>query len=187
MKGEERMQDGASNVLEDFRHGAQDTFDDAFTALFHQHQRTVYGWLLRIVRNPPAAEELTVETFWRIYRAHARFDPSRSFEAWARTIATHAAMDWLRKQKPADELPTELPAPLTSDPAISAEIRRKTAAAFSRLPPKLRVAASLAVIEELPHKEIAAALDISVAAVKVRVFRALRLLRKDLQQQGITP
>jgi DNA-directed RNA polymerase specialized sigma24 family protein len=51
----------------------------------------------------------------------------------------------------------------------------------------LRVAAVLAVVEELPHKEVAAALGISVAAVKVRVFRALRLLRKDLQQQGITP
>ncbi len=181
------MQDEASNVLEAFRHGNPETFDDAFTALFHQHQRAVYGWLLRIVRNPAAAEELTVETFWRIYRAHARFDPSRGFEGWARTIATHAAIDWLGMQRPTDELPVDLPAPLANDPAISAEIRSKTAAAFSRLPPKLRVAASLAVIEELPHKEIAAALGISVSAVKVRVFRALRLLRIDLQQQGITP
>jgi RNA polymerase sigma factor (sigma-70 family) len=77
--------------------------------------------------------------------------------------------------------------PAISDPAISEEIRRKTTEAFSRLPPKLRIAAVLAVVEEQPHKEIAAALGISIAAVKVRVFRALRLLRKDLQQQGITP
>ena len=181
------MQDGVRNVLEDFRSGAPEAFDDAFASLFHQHQRTVYGWLLRIVRSPTVAEELTVEAFWRIYRAHARFDPARGFEAWARTIATHAAMDWLRKHRPAEELPEDIPAPPEGDPAISAEIRTKTAAAFSRLPPKLRVAASLAVIEELPHKEIAAALGISISAVKVRVFRALRLLRKDLQQQGITP
>ena len=59
--------------------------------------------------------------------------------------------------------------------------------AFSRLPPKLRIAAVLAVVEELPQKEVAEALGISVAAVKVRVFRALRLLRKDLEHQGITP
>jgi RNA polymerase sigma-70 factor (ECF subfamily) len=51
----------------------------------------------------------------------------------------------------------------------------------------LRIAAVLAVVEERPHKEVAEALGISVAAVKLRVFRALRLLRKDLQQQGITP
>jgi RNA polymerase sigma-70 factor (ECF subfamily) len=181
------MGDGASNVLGDFRQGTAEAFDDAFETLFRLHQRAVYGWLLRIVRNPAAAEDLTVETFWRIYRAHARFDPARGFEPWARSIATHAALDWMRAQRPETELSIDLPAPATGDPGISAEIRRKTAIAFSRLPPRLRVAAILAVVEELSHKEIAAALGISVAAVKVRVFRALRLLRKDLQQQGITP
>jgi RNA polymerase sigma factor (sigma-70 family) len=80
-----------------------------------------------------------------------------------------------------------LPAPATADSAVSAEIRRKTALAFGRLPPKLRVAAVLAVVEERPQKEVAEALGISVAAVKLRVFRALRLLREDLTQQGITP
>jgi RNA polymerase sigma-70 factor (ECF subfamily) len=54
------------------------------------------------------------------------------------------------------------------------------------LPPRLRVAALLAVVEERPHKEIAEALGITVAAVKLRVFRALRLLRKDLNNMGIT-
>jgi len=51
----------------------------------------------------------------------------------------------------------------------------------------LRIAATLAVIEELPHKDVAEALGISVTAVKLRVFRALHLLRKDLEGQGITP
>ena len=181
------MQNESSTVLDEFRRGDSATFNDAFEALFRLHQRAVYSWVLRIVRNHAAAEDLTVETFWRIYRAHARFDPERGFEAWARTIATHAALDWLRTQRSETELLMDVAAPPASDPAISAEIRFKTAKAFSRLPPKLRIAAVLAVVEELPHKEVAAALGISVAAVKVRAFRALRLLRKDLQQQGITP
>jgi RNA polymerase sigma-70 factor, ECF subfamily len=181
------MPSGASNVLDDFRQGAAETFDDAFETLFRTHQRSVYGWLLRIVRNPAAAEDLTIETFWRIYRAHACFDPARGFEPWARTIATRVALDWLRAQRPETELACDVAAPASVDPGISAEIRSTTAAAFTRLPPKLRIAAVLAIVEELPHKEIAEALGISVAAVKVRVFRALRLLRKDLQQQGITP
>ena len=180
------MRDGENSVLNKFQQGDL----DAFEALFHLHQRTVYNWILRIVRNPAAAEDITAETFWRLHRAHARFEPSRGFEAWARTIASHAALDWLRAQKPEIQMAehfSELPATQQSDPAISAEIRHKTALAFGRLPPRLRIAAVLAVIEELPHKEIAEALDISVAAVKLRVFRALRILRKDLQQQGITP
>jgi len=151
----------------------------------------VYGWVLRIVRRPDAAEEVTVEAFWRIHKAHARFDPQRSFEAWARTIATHAALDWLRshrlERESLSESFVEGPAPVTPDPAVTAEIRNRTALAFGRLPPRLRIAALLAVVEELPHKEVAEALGISVTAVKLRVFRALRLLRRDLQQQGIAP
>jgi RNA polymerase sigma-70 factor (ECF subfamily) len=184
MQGESK---GAAEQLDEFREGSL----DAFEMLFRLHQRAVYGWILRIVRNPAAAEDLTIETFFRIYRAHARFQPSRGFEAWARCIATHAALDWLRTAKPEYELPAEssldLAAPAAADSTVSAEIRRKTALAFGRLPPRLRIAATLAVVEERPQKEVAEALGISVSAVKVRVFRALRLLRKDLASQGITP
>jgi RNA polymerase sigma-70 factor, ECF subfamily len=177
------MQNESSSVLNEFRQGNV----DAFETLFHLHQRAVYGWILRIVRNPAAAEDLTVETFWRIYRAHARFQPSHGFEGWARRIATHAALDWLRTARTENELPVDIPAPAIADPAISAEIRRKTELAFQRLPPKLRIAAILAVVEEQPYKDVADALGISVTATKLRVFRALRLLRKDLEREGITP
>ena len=177
------MRDEADDVLNEFRQGNL----DAFEMLFRQHQRAVYGWILRIVRNAATAEDLTVETFWRIYRAHARFQPSHGFEGWARRIATHAALDWLRTVRTESELPADIPAPAAADPAVTAEIRRKTALAFQRLPTKLRIAAILAVVEEQPYKDVAEALGISVAAVKLRVFRALRLLRKDLEREGITP
>jgi len=81
----------------------------------------------------------------------------------------------------------EVAAPVEADPAVTAETRIRTAMAFARLPAKLRIAATLAVIEEQPQKDVAAALGISVVAVKLRVFRALRLLRKDLEEQGIRP
>ena len=184
------MRDGASSgpdLLDGFRQGNL----DAFESLFRLHQRTVYGWVLRILRDPSAAEDVTLEAFWRIHRAHARFDPSRSFEAWARTIATHAALDWMRAHKNDRGLMLDcldqMPGHGNPDPVLSAEIRQKTARAFHHLPPKLRIPTVLAVVEERPHKEIAEALGISVAAVKLRVFRALRLLRKDLQQQGVEP
>jgi len=174
------------DLLVQFRQGDP----DAFESLFRQYQRTVYGWILRIVRIPAAAEDLTVETFWRIYQARDRFDTRRDFEPWARRIATHAALDWLRAQRPESELTADVMADLTAtsaDPGVTAEIRLKTAQAFGRLPPRLRVAAVLVVVEERSHKEVAEALAISVTAVKLRVFRALRLLRKDLERQGIKP
>jgi len=181
------MGDGLSEMMNEFRKGNPATYEAAFEALFRLHQGAVYGWLLRMVRNPAAAEDLTVETFWRIHRAHARFQPARGFEAWARSIATHAALDWMRTARVEIELPAALAGPAIADPAINEEIRRKTALAFGHLPPKLRIAATLAVIEQQTHKEVAEALGISVAAVKLRVFRALRSLRKDLERQGIKP
>jgi RNA polymerase sigma-70 factor (ECF subfamily) len=185
------MESLPSELLIQFRQGNPETLEAAFETLFRQHQRAVYGWILRIVRNPSAAEELTVETFWRIHQARARFEAARGFEGWARRIGTRVALDWLRSQHRLAEVPVdcvaELAAPSVGDPAIAAEIRRKTRAALERLPPALRIAAVLAVVEEQPYKVVAEALGISVAAVKLRVFRALRLLRKDLKKQGITP
>lgn len=46
---------------------------EAFEVLFREHQKEVYRWTVRIVRDTAAAEELTVETFWRIYRVRQRF------------------------------------------------------------------------------------------------------------------
>ncbi len=181
------MRDEVGSVLDKFRQGDV----DAFETLFRTHQRSVFGWVLRIVRDPGAAEDVTIEAFWRMHRAHARFDPQRGFEPWARRIATHAALDWLRRRKPENTVPPEMwqsfPAADAGDAAMAAEIRQKTASAFGRLPATLRVATVLAVVEDRSHKEVAEALGITVAAVKLRVFRALRLLRKDLNRMGITP
>ncbi len=111
-----------SDALQQFCHGDL----DAFEALFRRHQTEVYGWIVRIVRDPASAEELTVETFWRIYRAHARFDPARSFRPWARRIATNAALDYLKTARPETDLPNDVPSMPLQDPAISEELRRKT-------------------------------------------------------------
>jgi len=172
-----------SDVLRQFCHGDL----DAFETLFRRHQNEVYGWIVRIVRDPATAEDLTVETFWRIYRAHARFDPSRAFQPWARRVATNAALDHLKATRSEAALPDSLSAPLSPDSGISDELRAQTARAFRRLPAKLRVVATLALIEELPYKEISEAMGISTGAVKLRVYRAVRLLRKELKRLGIEP
>lgn len=160
---------------------------EAFEVLFRQFQGEVYGWTLRIVRDSAAAEDLTIETFWRIHRAHARFDPARSFGAWARRIATNAAVDYLKSIRHESPLPDDYsPGPLP-DPALRREVHAHIEAAFRKLPPKLRVVATLGLIEEKSQEEIAEALGTSVGAVKSRMFRAVRLLRTNLNHWGIKP
>lgn len=83
------------NVAERFSQGDVGTFEEVFC----EHQAEVYRWVMRIVRDPGAAEDLTIEAFWKIYQAHARFDPEKSFAAWARKIATNLALEHLRKHR----------------------------------------------------------------------------------------
>ena len=158
---------------------------EAFEALFRQHQKEVYAWIVRIVRDTGIAEDLTVETFWRIHKARSRFQPQGNFRAWARRIATNAAFDHLRHSRRETVLPEDLPCANDADPAIRREVRDRIRMAFHELPAKYRLVATLALIEEEPYNNIAEAADISVALVKVRVFRAVRILRKKLNSFGV--
>ena len=158
---------------------------EAFEALFREHHKVVYAWIVRIVRDHGIAEDLTVETFWRIYRARDRFDPAGNFRTWARRIATNAALDHLRTARRETELPEDLASAGTADPAVRREARKRIRKAFQELPPKYRLVATLALIEEEPYYNIAEAAGISIALVKVRVFRAVRMLRKKLNSLGV--
>ena len=160
---------------------------DAFEALFREHQRNVYRWIVRIVRDPAAAEDLAIEAFWRMYRARARFDPSGNCAAWLRRIAVNVALDHLRRAKLQVALPEDLAAEPAPDSAVQSEMRHAIQRALAELPPRLRVVVQLGLVEDEPYGEIAAALGISTNAVKVRMFRAVRLLRKKLLEVGITP
>lgn len=154
---------------------------DAFETLVRQIQGSIYAWIVRIVRDPSIAEDLTVEALWRIYRSRHQFRSDGNFEGWARRIATNLAVDHLRRRKPEDPLLAEPVAASEPDHVVARETREKIRRAFRQLSPKLQVAATLALIEERPYEEIADALGTSVSTVKVRVFRAVRVLRKRLR------
>jgi RNA polymerase sigma-70 factor (ECF subfamily) len=175
--------DGA--LLQRFARGDR----EAFEALFRQFEREVYRWIVRIVREPAAAEDALVEAFWRAHRGHARFDPSRSFGAWMRRIATNVAIDQLnaaRKRTWTEVAVRQVASGAAGIQggagvgAVDFELRDDISRAFASLPPTLRVVATLALIEEVPHLEIAEALGVPVGTVKSRLFRATRELRKEL-------
>ncbi len=170
------------DLLERFVAGDQ----EAFEALFRQLSSEVHRWVMRIVRDESAADDVLVEAFWRAYRGRARFDPSRSFGAWLRRIATNAALDELRAQRKRAGTGTAddgIAAPAGPDGAMAQAI----ALAFRALPPRLQLVASLALIEERPYAEIADALSLPVGTVKSRVSRAAEALRLELARMGIRP
>jgi RNA polymerase sigma-70 factor, ECF subfamily len=160
---------------------------DAFETLFRQFQGEVFGWIVQIVRDRGIAEDLTIETFWRIHKARARFDTEAAFGAWARRIATNLAIDYIRNRRAEQELPEQLDSGKTPDWALRREIRDQIERAFHRLPRKLQAAATLALVEERSYQEIAAAVGVPVGVIRTRVFRAVRQLRQQLERMGVKP
>ena len=158
----------------------------AFETLFREFSPEVYRWIVRILRDRAAAEDALVEAFWRAHRGRARFDPSRSFGAWMRRIATHVAFDHLKRARRLgrpDAVDDRIPARAGREPDVS----RLVARAFASLPPKLQIVAVLALVEGQSHAEIADALGVPVGTVKSRVFRATRALRAELTRAGVRP
>jgi RNA polymerase sigma-70 factor (ECF subfamily) len=169
-----------SRLIERFIRGDQ----DAFESIFRQFEHEVFRWILRIVRDPAAAEDAVVEAFWRAYRSRARFDAARSFGAWMRRIATNVALNHVRdtrRERTWTSLDANAPAPSGTDVAL----RDAVTTALHALPRRLYVVAVLALVEQQSYADIAEALDLPVGTVKSRVFRATRALRQELARLGI--
>lgn len=148
------------DLLQRFAHGEI----DAFETLVRQFQGDIYAWTVRIVRDPGIAEDLTVETLWRVYRARQQFHPDGNFGAWARRIATNLAIDHLRRNRAEQSFPAEPAGIPQPNPLLQSETHERIRQAFRRLPAKLQVAATLALVEELPYDEIASCVSKAFAS-----------------------
>lgn len=161
--------------------------ESAFEALYRRFYREVYGWIVRIVRDQAAAEDVLADTFWRAYRSRARFDPARSFGAWLRKIATNAALDELQRLRRVSQQSSDIDELQSKGSAVhDTELREAVRFAFRRLPPRLYVVAVLALVEERPHAEIARELGLPLGTVKSRVHRATNALRAELGRLGVS-
>jgi RNA polymerase sigma-70 factor (ECF subfamily) len=158
---------------------------EAFELLFRQFQAKVYAWIVRIVRDPGVAEDLTVETFWRMHRARGRFNPQNDFGAWAYRIAINLALSHLRRAPREVELTGNEPDVDAADSAVQGEVQEQIRRAFAKLPSRLQAVVTMALIEERPYQEISQMLGVPAGTVKSRVFRAVRILRKHLQRMRV--
>lgn len=167
----------------------------AFEALMCRHANGLLGFLVRMMRDRPRAEDLFQETFLRVYTKADTFKPGQRFKAWLYAIASHAAIDALRRDARAPDLfsfdaETEDAAALSErlhvespHPAeiLSADERRiRVRAAVETLPPRQRATVALAYFEGLTYPEVADALGCTVGTVKTQVSRAMHTLARIL-------
>lgn len=163
---------------------------DPLGELFERHHRPLYGYLVRLTRDTAASEDIVQTVFHRILKYRHTYRDTGSFTAWAYHLARQCAADFFRKNKIAfhadhdtaalAELPGDEAVP--ADSAVRADDLALLQTALEQLPPAEREIIHLARIENLPHHDTAQILGCSEGAAKVRLHRALQLLRDTYQK-----
>ncbi|GAA4740029.1 RNA polymerase sigma factor SigE [Modestobacter marinus] len=150
------------------------------------HSARVYRLAYRLSGNQQDAEDLTQETFVRVFRSLADFSPG-TFEGWLHRITTNLFLDMVRRRQrirfdalPEDteRLPGSAPSPeqVYADTHLDPQIQ----AALDALSPEFRVAVVLCDIEGLTYEEISATLGIKLGTVRSRIHRGRVQLREAL-------
>ncbi|MDH4231799.1 MAG: sigma-70 family RNA polymerase sigma factor [Nitrospirota bacterium] len=162
--------------------------DKAFELLLARHQRSVYNLACRFLNDEAEAEDITQETFIRVFRAAGTYTPEAKFSTWLYTIVKNLCFNSLRKRRSVtivsteEETLPEIPAE-NHDPSEIIDgkrLRFKVLNAVSALPENMRIAVILHKFHDLQYDEIAKILGCSVNAVKLRVHRAKALLANSL-------
>lgn len=160
---------------------------DAYRLLVRRYGDVLHGHALRMAGSPDEAADLVQRAFVKGYRKlHTCRDPER-VGAWLFRILANMCKDHVRGPRRSDVAMTLVAdvLPDRSNPeadAAGAEVRTRVWSALDALTPEQREAFVLKHVEGRSYEEIAAAMDLSVASLKMRVHRAREALRGLLEE-----
>jgi RNA polymerase sigma-70 factor (ECF subfamily) len=152
--------------------------------LFAKHQTEIYAYLLRMMRDPEMAADMTQDAFIKAYKNYDTLEKPENARAWLYQIAHRVALDEIRRRKIIRFLPwtgeSKGSAPsaehLVMDARLSGDMQR----ALARIPERQRAALLLAELHDLTGLELAAALGVSHVAARALLTRARESLRQAL-------
>ena len=163
----------------------------AFSRLVEAYQRPVFSLTYRMLGNAQEAEDAAQEAFLRAYSNLRQYDPTHKFSTWLFSIANHHCIDRLRKRRMTwvsiednpvlQNLAGDSPHPERS--ALDQEQRDEVQRLLDELEPEYRTPLVLRYWEECSYEEIAQIMDLSIPAVKSRLFRARKQVA-NLYREG---
>jgi RNA polymerase sigma-70 factor (ECF subfamily) len=166
--------------------------DEAFTRLYGLHARRVKVYFLRSGFGNGEADDLTQETFIRIYRSLHTFDPKRGkFRTWISTIARNVARRrWSRRRETPSLDPelAEVMLQVDETPGSPMEARERIESlrdCIQKLDKELGIIVHLRYVEALTTRAIAEQVGTPEATVRLRLKEAQGLLQRCLQGKGI--
>jgi len=166
---------------------------DAFTVLVERYKDAVQNLAYRMLSNAAEAEDVTQETFVRAYTQLATYKPAHKFSTWLLSIASHLAIDQLRRRRflalPLEDVPfLDWIVDVGTSPeqsAIEGEQQDEVQTYLQRLPGKYRAVIVLRYWYDFSYEEIARTLDLTPALVKARLHRARELLARYMKQNSL--
>lgn len=170
--------------------------DPVFSDIFGRYKEPIHRYLLTLVREAGAAEDLTQETFIRAYRKLPTLEDPSKVSSWLYRIATNLSYDRFRQMSQRDEaasldgMTSERGGPLPIEPADESprldkvvEQREMSSCVqdyLEELPDDYRAVILLHDLEGLTNPEIAEMLGCSLATAKIRLHRARKKLKEAL-------
>ena len=163
----------------------------AFAAFYDETAARTHGLVLRVLRSPAQAEEVTQEVYLDVWRQAARYDPDRGSPlSWLMTMAHRRAVDRVRSSQSAtardesyEARHREAPFDTTAESATARLEAHRVRAALKKLSDTQREAVSLAYLGGYTHREVASLLDLPLGTAKTRIRDGLIRLRDQL---GVT-
>jgi RNA polymerase sigma-70 factor (ECF subfamily) len=170
--------------------------DDAFEEIVRRHQGRVASLAYRYLGSATDAEDVAQDVFLRIYRARESYEPTARFTTWMHRITVNASLNFLRKKRVRRHLNAEMPATGDegegradfADPGAArphevledAELTEVLRRIIDELPERQRTAILLNKYQGLSYEDTAAALELSLPAVKSLLTRARVNIKEKL-------
>ena len=158
----------------------------ALGELYGATAKSVYGFVLSIVKNATDAEDALQDTYVKIWSAAEGYRSQGKPMAWVFTIARNNAMSLLREQSKTTELPEEdWSAAFADNPSVTSDDRLVLKAAMSTLADDERQIVMLHAVSGLKHIEIAKIIGLPLSTVLSKYSRAKKKLQKTLEEGGL--
>lgn len=166
----------------------------AFQAIFDSFRMRIFYFVKKLIDDVPTAEEITSDTFVKLYRLHDRFNTYNNIQAFLFITARNASLDFLKyRQRQREHLTDlqhheeqEMDVPLFAETNVEADVLQFIYSEIEKLPERTRMVCKLHFIEGIPVREIANMMRISPQTVANQKHTALKLLRmKVLDRPGL--
>ncbi len=159
---------------------------EAFEHILSFYEKAIYNYCLRILKNSSHAQDVTQETFIKVYTHRKRIDPEKNIKTWIFTIATNTAYDLLRSKKRKKEVRLDENETISSLEAyyLPEGLISDVEKALEKINPEYKRSLLLFYQQGFQYEEIAEIVSMPINTVKTHISRGKQQLREILKEYG---